>query len=247
VAQVGSPWSLQIYARALLKQPGMTLRALPGGTLKLDRRDGIDVQGKTGPLHVTRYELSGIQESPDTMLLDDNGNLFGVIAPDTVVVREGYEGEEVRLRKLAAEWSTARFAAIQKEVAHDYDAPTRIRNVRLFDPNTSALTAPLSVLVNGRKIAAVNAPSAMPLSVRCTTSQDMPTNCVEVPDAEKICARNHRRYAATLNAARGPIGSLGSVIDLQSTTATQRCPEGLLAATRVIDRISEFSHCIIGR
>ena len=34
-------------------------------------------------------------------------------------------------------------------------APTRIRNVRLFDPKTSALTAPVSVLVNGKQIAAV--------------------------------------------------------------------------------------------
>ena len=71
------------------------------------------------------------------------------------MVREGYEGEEVRLRKLAADWSTERFAAIQREVAHDYGAPTRIRNVRLFDPKTSALTAPVSVLVNGKQIAAV--------------------------------------------------------------------------------------------
>jgi imidazolonepropionase-like amidohydrolase len=157
VAQSGSPWSLQIYARALLKQPGMTMRALPGGTLKLDKRDSLDVQGKAGPLRVTRYELSGIQEDPDTMLLDDNGILFAYVSPDRVVVREGYEGEEVRLRKLAAEWSTQRFATIQKEVAHDYGAPTRIRNVRVFDPKTSSLTAPVSVLVNAGKIAAVEA------------------------------------------------------------------------------------------
>jgi hypothetical protein len=157
VAQSGSPWSLQIYARALLKQPGMTMRALPGGTLKLEKRDGLDVQGKGGPLHVTRYELSGIQTDPDTMLLDANGDLFASVSPDSVVVREGYEGEEVRLRKLAADWSTQRFATIQKEVAHDYGAPTRIRNVRVFDPKTSQLTAPLSVLVSGKRIAAVEA------------------------------------------------------------------------------------------
>src|SRR4051812_16405493 len=68
VAQSGSPWSLQIYARALLKAPGMTMRALPGGTLKLEKLGNLDVQGKGGPLEVTRYELSGIQTDPDTML-----------------------------------------------------------------------------------------------------------------------------------------------------------------------------------
>jgi len=155
VAQRGSPWSLQVYARALLKQPGMTMRALPGGTLKLEKHDTIDVQGKGGALQVTRYELSGIQTDPDTMLLDARGDLFASVSPDLVVVREGYEGEEVRLRKLAADWSTERFSAIQKEVAHDYGVPTRIRNVRVFDPKTSALTEPVSVIVSGKRIAAI--------------------------------------------------------------------------------------------
>ncbi len=155
VAQRGSPWSLQIYARALLKQPGMAMPALPGGTLKLEKADSIDVQGAGGTLQVTRYVLSGIQTDPETMLLDAKGDLFASVSPEAVVVREGYEGEEVRLRKLAADWSTQRFAQIQRDVAHDYGAPTRIRNVRLFDPGTSALTAPVSVLVNGRHIAAV--------------------------------------------------------------------------------------------
>ena len=157
VAQSGSPWSLQIYARALLKAPGMTMRALPGGTLRLEKGESFQVQGKGGPLQVTRYDLSGIQTDPDVMLLDEKGDLFARVSAEAVVVREGYEAEEVRLRKLAAGWSTQRFATIQKEVAHDYGAPTRIRNVRVFDPKTSALTAPLSVIVRDKKVAAVEA------------------------------------------------------------------------------------------
>jgi imidazolonepropionase-like amidohydrolase len=155
VAQGGSPWSLQIYARALLRQPGLTMRALPGGTLKLEKGDSIGVNGKGGALTVTRYDLSGIETEPDTMLLDAEGGLFASVTPEVVMVREGYEGEEVRLRKLAADWSTERFAAIQREIAHKYGGPVRIRNVRVFDPMTSALTAPVSVVVSGKQIAAV--------------------------------------------------------------------------------------------
>ena len=155
IAQSGSPWSLQIYARALLKQPGMTMPALPGGKVKLEKGNSLDVQGAGGALQVTRYDLSGIQTEPQTMLLDAQGDLFASVSPERVVVRAGYEGEEVRLRKLAADWSTERYAAIQREVAHDYGGPTRIRNVRLFDPKTSALTAPVSVVVNGKQIAGV--------------------------------------------------------------------------------------------
>jgi imidazolonepropionase-like amidohydrolase len=157
VAQSGSPWADQIYASALLKRPGMTMPALPGGTLRLEKGDVLDVAGAGGPLKVTRYTLSGIDLTPETMLLDSDGKLFAAVSPTSIVVREGYEGEEVRLRKLAADWTTERYVAMQREVGHDYDAPVRIRNVRVFDPKTSALTEPVAVLVHGGEIAAVEA------------------------------------------------------------------------------------------
>jgi imidazolonepropionase-like amidohydrolase len=155
VAQSGSPFSDQIYAQALLKTPDLKIPALPGGILRLEKGETLSVQGKPGPLQVTRYDLTGITTTPETMLLDDKGNLFASVSPGAIVIRAGYEDEEVRLRKLAADWSTQRFVSIQREVAHNYDAPVRIRNVRLFDPKTAALTAPVSVLVNGKQIAAV--------------------------------------------------------------------------------------------
>lgn len=155
VSQSGSPWSDQVYARALLKRPGMTMPALPGGTLRLEKGPTFDVDGKGGRLAVTRYELTGIDTTPETMLLDADGRLFASVSPSSILVREGYEGEEVRLRRLAADWTTERYVALQREVAHDYGAPVRIRNVRVFNPAASALTEPVAVLVNEGRIAAV--------------------------------------------------------------------------------------------
>jgi len=77
------------------------------------------------------------------------------VSASSIIVRKGYEGEQVRLRGMAAAWDKQRFIDIEKDVAHRYGAPVRIRNVRIFDPKTSALTAPVSVVVNGRTIAAV--------------------------------------------------------------------------------------------
>lgn len=155
VSQSGSPWSDGIYAHALLKAPGMTLAALPGGTLRLEKGESLTVQGAGGPAEVTRYDLSGIDLTPRTLLLDAKGDLFAELDPSSIVIRKGYEGEEVRLRKLAADWSTQRFLTMEKEVAHRYAGPVRIRNVRLFDPKTSALTGPVAVVVRGKQIAAV--------------------------------------------------------------------------------------------
>jgi imidazolonepropionase-like amidohydrolase len=56
---------------------------------------------------------------------------------------------------MAAAWSSARYVEIGREVAHRYAGPIRIRNVRLFDPKTSSLTQPLSLVVKDKVIAAV--------------------------------------------------------------------------------------------
>jgi imidazolonepropionase-like amidohydrolase len=155
--QSGSPWAEQFYLKALLKAPGQELAVLPGGTLKLEKGESLSVQGAGGPLTVTRYTLTGLDLQPTTLLVDDRGGLFADVSPSGIVVRKGYEGEEVRLRALAANWATQRFVQIEKQAAHRYDGPVRIRNVRVFDPKTSTLSAPESVLVSGRNIAAVEA------------------------------------------------------------------------------------------
>jgi imidazolonepropionase-like amidohydrolase len=155
LTQSGSPWADGIYARALLKTSDNQLPALPGGVLHLEKGETLSVQGSGGPLQVTRYDLVGIDLEPDTILLGPDGSLFASVAPSFILVRAGYEGEEQRLRGLAATWSTQRFVDIERSAAHHYAGPIRIRNVRIFDPKTSALTAPLSVVVNNQVIAAV--------------------------------------------------------------------------------------------
>jgi hypothetical protein len=162
VAQSGSPWSDGVYARALLKSADRTLAVLPSGTLNIEAGETLTVQGDAGPIQVTRYDLSGINLTPDTILLDASGALFASVDPSVILVRAGYEGEEARLRKLAADWSTMRYVKMEHDSAHHYPGPVRIKNVRLFDPRTSALTAPLSVLVSGTEIGAIeplNSPS----------------------------------------------------------------------------------------
>ncbi|MBS0505355.1 MAG: amidohydrolase family protein [Proteobacteria bacterium] len=155
VAQNGSPWATGLYARAILKNGGATIPALPGGTLRLTKGEAFSVNGQGGPLQVTRYDVGGVDTSPDTILLDDKGEYFASVSPSFIVVRAGYEGESERLKTLAAGWATDRFVNIQKKVAHRYGAPVRITNVRVFDPKTQSLTGPVSVLVSGNRIAAV--------------------------------------------------------------------------------------------
>lgn len=154
VTQSGSPYALQIYARAILKAGGK-LDVLPGGTLTMTKRDTMVLKGPSGDVNVTRYELAGLDLTPTTLLLDDANRLIALPSAGGGLTRAGFEGENPRLRELAAKWQGERLASIQKETAKHYAGPVRITNVRLFDPATAKLTGPMSVVVNGNTIAGV--------------------------------------------------------------------------------------------
>ena len=157
VGQSSSPWSLGLYARALLRDADGQLPALPGGTLSLERGAAVAVNGSPGAVTTTAYTLRGLALQPSDLLLDAEGNLFAFVTPEAIVIRAGYESEEQRLRELAGKWSTERYVTIQKAVAHRYEAPVRIRNVRLFEPATGTLSEPKAVLISGRHISTVEA------------------------------------------------------------------------------------------
>jgi imidazolonepropionase-like amidohydrolase len=155
VPQTASPWSLGLYARLLNKTVNRRMPALPSGVLTLKKGADLTMTGAPGPVRVTAYEIGGTSLTPDYVLLDARGNLFAVISPPFIVVRDGYEKEDARLRTLAATMSSDRLVAIQKAAAHRYGAPVRIRNVRLFNPATKRLTDAVSVVVSGNVIAGV--------------------------------------------------------------------------------------------
>ena len=114
IAQSASPYALQIYARAILKAGG-SLNVLPAGTLTMTKRDTMILKGPTGEVPVTRYELAGIDLTPETMLLDRDNRLIALPSAGGGVVRAGFEGENARLRELAAKWQGERLATIQRE------------------------------------------------------------------------------------------------------------------------------------
>ena len=155
IGQAASPWSLGLYAAALLKDADRRLPALPGGAVRVVPGEALSVTDGKQTLSVRVHAVSGLEYAPDYVLLDEKQALFAVISPGSVVVRKGYEGEQVRLRKMAADLSTRRLEEIQKLTAHRYGAPVRFRNVRIFDPKEMALSAPVSVVVNGRHISSI--------------------------------------------------------------------------------------------
>ena len=156
VDQNGGPYSAALLARALLADEDRSIEVYPGGTATLNERASMTFEGDNGPVETTTYEITGLSMSPINVTLDSENEFFATASPRFAIVREGYEeAAQERLRGYSEELSTNRFVDIQAETAHDYDGPVRIRNVRIFDPETLALTEPKDVVVFLDRIASI--------------------------------------------------------------------------------------------
>jgi hypothetical protein len=155
VAQNTSPWAIGLYARALLKTADGSGPVLPSGTLHLEKDEPAAISNADTSVPATAYILSGINLRPDIVLLDNAGAMVAYLAPNLIVVRKGYESAGDQLSRLAVKLLAKRYEKIERVVAHRYSTPVRVTNVRIFDPATSTLTSPVSVVVNGNQIASI--------------------------------------------------------------------------------------------
>lgn len=150
-----SPWIEGQFARVLLKAPGQTLPVLPSGSLKLEKVRDLTLGEGERAKALTIYEMSGIDLQPGYVVLEADGDLFAL--PGAGVVREGYEAELQALRDMNRDLAMERAQAAQDKLAHRFDGPVRIVNVRVFDPIAMMLGAPSDVLIEGDKIVSVTA------------------------------------------------------------------------------------------
>lgn len=160
VPQNSSPYQTYVLAHALLQTDSQRMDALPAGSLSLEKLENLRVSGTDDELNISTYALAGADIDPDYLILDENHQFFAFIHPRFIVIRDGFEEEEARLRKLAANYSTERFESLQAEFAHDYDGPVRITNIRVFEPENLALSELVSVLVEDGRIAQISAADA---------------------------------------------------------------------------------------
>ena len=158
VAQNASPYGLWLYARALLADGDQAIDVLPGGTLQLTEVETLNTSGPNGEEALTAFALSGISLNPTYILLDADNAYVGLITPRFSVLKAGYEGDDEALRARAVEYSAQRFEDIQASVARNFDGPVRVDNVRVFDPQSEALTEPVSVVFEDNTITAIQAP-----------------------------------------------------------------------------------------
>ena len=157
VGNDASPWVLGIYARVLARAPGQALDVLPAGRLRLEKLRTLSIGG----VQLEAQLLSGIDLTPEILLFDSQGRLFAHLS-GTIMVREGYEKHFQELELLGESLTLGMLQGLQKKVAHAYDAPIRIRNVHLFDPQTRSTGDAVSLVAFRGRITTVEPETGAP-------------------------------------------------------------------------------------
>jgi imidazolonepropionase-like amidohydrolase len=230
IDQFGSPYSLAISARALLKEASLSLPALPGGQLQLKEMETIKTNAAAGTITLKTYALSGADLNPVYFVLDEEKRFFASISPRFILIRAGYESEEKSMRQLAEKYSAERYEKLQAQFAHKYNGNIRVRNVRLFDPKTKALTKPASVLVSGEKIKSIDAPDVKAGQNETEIDGEGGTLIAGLYEMHGHMGEN----AALLNLAAGitsvrDMGNNNEVLD----NLIQKIEQGVLAGPRI--------------
>jgi imidazolonepropionase-like amidohydrolase len=160
VAQGASPYSLYIYAHALLQTTNNSINGLPGGQLRIEAIETLRLEGKDSamPIDANIFAISGIGLDPSYIALSADGGMIATFSPRFSLLRQDLIHEDNTLRGLAARLNAARFEDIAKRVSNDFEKPVRINNVRIFDPVSLSLSAPKSVLLDNNTIAAITPP-----------------------------------------------------------------------------------------
>ena len=164
VADDASPWALGLYAGILRKLPGGALDVLPSGRLLARRVRRIAAGAVTSQSPLDAYVLTGVDLTPQFLLLDPRGRLFAVLS-SSLLVRQGFEKRYQALRDLEESLTVELLRAVQQKVAHRYDVPIHIRNVHIFDPTSGTIGGLESLIVYGGMITTIEpeAPGVAPL------------------------------------------------------------------------------------
>lgn len=144
-----SPWALGIYARALLKQPGRSLPAFPEGTIALK---WLREETRAGVV-LSVFEIDGPGPVRKTIRLDRSGQLIAV--GDGSLIHADHPEIATALRVDAKAREAAAYVELQQKLLHRFDAPVRVRNVRIFNPNSESLGPAASVVFFNGRITAI--------------------------------------------------------------------------------------------
>ena len=144
LANDSTPFSFEIYLRALLAAKDFRRAVLPGGTLRAERLRDVAIGVGKDQETVTAWALWGLGLDP-SLVLARKDRLVASLSPGFVLVEDKHRGEFAPLSKLAADLDGEVLRTFTAKVTHAVAGPLWLTHVRVFDPLTGKVGAPTNV------------------------------------------------------------------------------------------------------
>jgi imidazolonepropionase-like amidohydrolase len=164
LSQSGVPAETALLARALRAAPGGSLPLLPLGEALLARLDQRTVNVGTESRRVTLYAISGLGFQPQTVWLDENGELFALVDSWSQLVPEGWEAVTESLREAQEAQLAAARRAQSARLRRMPAGPLVIEHATVFDAEARRMRPGTTVVVEGNTIRAVGADGTLPIA-----------------------------------------------------------------------------------
>lgn len=148
----GSPWSAGLYARAVTASGQDSLPVLPAGRVRIERF--APPEPLPGLEDATIVRLTGLSLEPGYILLDGSDRLVANFGGGMTILEE-YADLAPRLRAMRNRFENERLIALHDTLAHRFDTPVTVRNVRIFDPDAGTIGALSAVTVFDGEIVAI--------------------------------------------------------------------------------------------
>ena len=127
---------------------------LPSGEARIETLGEMTVTGTPGERRAVLYAVHGLDLSPSYLWLDGDRRFLAATSDWSSLVREGYEDTLPALAKRQKEAERAFIEARSKKLLHRLDRALVIDDVRVFDPETLAVTAGQKLVIDDGRIVA---------------------------------------------------------------------------------------------
>ena len=137
---------------ALSKAKDHSVKLFPAGEARLERLQDTTVENHGQKMHVTEFAITGLDYTPVTIWLDDDGHFFASPNKWFAWVREGWEDSNLPLYDLQLKAENTRSLRLARELARHPAHPVAFEHVRVFDSEQAVMREDQTVVVSGDRI-----------------------------------------------------------------------------------------------
>lgn len=141
---------------------GGTVKLLPTGEARVTKAAERTLEAHGKRMHVTEYEVTGLDFTPNYLWVDDAGDFFAGGETWAMVIREGFETAAKALIESQQQAQLERSRALTKRLMHVPKGDLLVHNVSIFDSVSGKLVSGRDVVISGNRITSVDVAANQP-------------------------------------------------------------------------------------